>query len=265
LFYGQYARTASFFSNSELAAGGLPSADELKILEKYRGRIPDEVFTKEYAPPSSDGSGNIRNNLRSAFRLLNKTGWAVKDGKLTNEKTGQAMSFEILLVSPAFERIVLPFVQNLKRLGIEANVRTVDTAQYQNRVRDFDFDVIIGTWGQSLSPGNEQRDFWGSEKADIPGSRNTVGIKDPVIDELIELVISAPDRESLVTRTRALDRVLLWNHFVIPQWHIQSNRLAWWDKFGRPKIVAKYGGGTEGWWIDPGNAAALAEKRGTAR
>ncbi len=265
LLYGQYSRTASYFSNSELAASGLPSADELKILEKYRGRIPDEVFTKEYVPPASDGSGNIRNNLRAAFRLLKKTGWAVKDGKLTNEKTGQAMSFEILLVSPAFERIVLPFVQNLKRLGVEANVRTVDTAQYQNRVRDFDFDVIIGTWGQSLSPGNEQRDFWGSEKADIPGSRNTVGIKDPVIDELIELVISAPDRESLVTRTRALDRVLLWNHFVIPQWHIQSNRLAWWDKFGRPKIVAKYGGGTEGWWIDPGKAAALAEKRGTAR
>ena len=136
--------------------------------------------------------------------------------------------------------------------------RTVDISQYINRVRDFDFDMIISSFGQSLSPGNEQRDYWGSEKAGIPGSRNIIGIRDPVIDKLIELVISAPDRESLVTRTRALDRVLLWNFFVIPQWHIRANRLAWWDKFNRPAITAKYGDGTEGWWIDPAKARALA-------
>ncbi|MDJ0951357.1 MAG: extracellular solute-binding protein [Alphaproteobacteria bacterium] len=265
LFYGQYARTRSYFSNSELASSGLPSAEELEILEKYRGRIPDEVFTTEYQPPSSDGSGNIRNNLRAAFRLLKQSGWTVKDGKLTNDKTGKVMEFEILLVSPAFERIVLPFSENLKRLGVTVRVRTVDTAQYQNRVRDFDFDMVVSSRGQSLSPGNEQRDFWLSDKADVPGSRNLAGIKDPVVDELVELLITAPDRKSLITRTRALDRVLLWGHYVIPHWHIQSHRLAWWDKFGRPKVVAKYGGGTEGWWVDPQKEGELADRRAASR
>ena len=263
LFYGQYTRTESYFSNSELASRGLPKGEELKILERYRGRIPDEVFTTEYKPPSTDGSGNIRSNLRTAFGLLKKAGWEVRDRKLTNLKTGRVMAFEILLVSPAFERIVLPFVQNLERLGVQVKVRTVDVAQYQNRIRDYDFDMVVNSWGQSLSPGNEQRDFWGSAKADEPGTRNLAGVKDPVVDELIELLIAAPDRESLIQRTRALDRVLLWGFYVIPNWHIRDHRLAWWDKFGRPKIVAKYGSGTEGWWVDPAKEAALAEGRTT--
>ena len=261
LFYGQYTRTMSYFSNSELAARGLPSPAELKILEPFRGRIPARVFTTAYAPPKTDGSGNNRANLRTAFRLLKKAGWVVRDLKMVNAKTGAPLRFEILLRSPAFERVVQPFVRNLARLGITVTYRTVDIAQYINRVRDFDFDMIISSFGQSLSPGNEQRDYWGSEKAKIPGSRNVIGVQDPVIDKLVELVISAPDRKSLVIRTRALDRVLLWNFFVIPQWHIRSNRLAWWNKFDRPAITAKYGDGTEGWWIDPAKERALAGKQ----
>jgi len=261
LFYGQYTRTESYFSNSELASTGLPGPEELKILEPYRGRIPDEVFEKEYHPPSTDGTGNIRDNLRTAFRLLKKAGWIIRNKRLVNARNGKPMRFEVLLVSPAFERIVAPFARNLERLGVDVRYRTVDTAQYQNRLRDFDFDVVISTFGQSLSPGNEQRDYWGSEKADIPGSRNIIGIKDPVVDELIELIISAPDRKSLINRTRALDRVLLWGHYVIPQWHIRTHRLAWWDRFGRPAKTAKYGGGTEGWWIDPARNAALSGAR----
>lgn len=262
LFYGQYARTTSYYSNSELAATGMPEGEELAILEKYRGRIPDEVFAKAYEPPTTDGSGRIRKNLRAGFKLLKAAGWEVKDGKQVNLKTGKPLAFEFLLVSPAFERIVLPFVRNLKRLGIAVKVRTVDVAQYQNRVRDFDFDMIVGGWGQALSPGNEQRDFWGSEKADIKGSRNSAGIRDKVVDELVEHLIAAPDRKSLVARTRALDRVLLAGHYVIPNWHIRDHRLAWWDKFGRPKTIAKYGSGTEGWWVDPAMEAALGKARG---
>jgi microcin C transport system substrate-binding protein len=263
LFYGQYERTKSYFSNSELAATGLPSAAELEILEPYRGRIPDEAFTTVYEPPSTDGTGNIRANLREAFRLLGEAGWHVKDGELRNDETGQPFTFEILLVSPAFERIVLAFVQNLERLGIEASVRTVDTTQYQNRMDEFDFDMAIGSFGQSLSPGNEQRDFWGSASAKTPGGRNLIGIEDPAIDELIDLLIAAPDREALIARTRALDRVLLWNFFVIPHYHIQTTRIAYWNKFGMPDVVPPYGIDIDAWWIDPRKAAAVAAGKAT--
>ena len=261
LFYGQYTRTKSYFANSELASSGLPGKDELAILGRYRGRIPEEVFTTAYEPPATDGRGDLRGNLRSALRLLAAAGWTVKDGKLTQAGTGDAMSFEILLVSPAFERIVLPFAKNLEKLGIEARVNTVDTAQYQNRLDSFDFDVVITTWGQSLSPGNEQRDFWSVEAAATPGSRNLAGIEDPVIDELIELVIAAPDRESLIVRTRALDRVLLWSHYVTPQWHISAYRVLYWDKFGKPAVMPKYSLGLFGWWIDANKARTLEERR----
>jgi microcin C transport system substrate-binding protein len=262
LFYGQYTRTESYFSNSELASSGLPSPDELKILEPFRGKIPDEVFTKSYKAPSTKGDGDIRDNLRMGFDLLKQAGWVVKNRELVNEKTGQPFKFEFLLVQPAFERIVLPFVQNLKRMGIDATVRTVDTSQYQNRVDNFDFDMMVGSFGQSLSPGNEQRDFFSSASAVEPGSRNTIGIKDPVIDQLIDLVISAPDRESLVARTRAMDRVLLWGHYIIPHWHIRNFRVAYWDKFGRPQTTPKYGLCFECWWIDPKKAEALNAKTG---
>jgi len=234
LFYGQYTRTRSYFSNSELASKGLPSSAELKILEPYRGRIPDEVFTKVYQPPKTDGSGNIRQNLRRAFKLLAAAGWTFRDRKLVNAETGKPFTFQILLVQPTWERIALPFVRNLKRLGIDASVRTVDTAQYQKRVEEFDFDMVVGMFGQSLSPGNEQRDLWSSAAAATPGSRNIIGIKDKVVDQLIDLIIAAPDWKSLVARTRALDRVLLWGYYVIPHWHIRSFRIASWNKFGRP-------------------------------
>ncbi|MEM9684863.1 MAG: extracellular solute-binding protein, partial [Pseudomonadota bacterium] len=230
LFYGQYARTNSFFENSKLASKELPQGDELALLEKYRDKLPEEVFDTAYTNPVSDGSGNIRANLRIANAMLRDAGWQVDKStrKLTNSKTGQVFSFEIMLVQPTFERVVLPFTRNLKRLGIDVNVRTVDSAQYQKRVDEFDYDMIVGSWGQSQSPGNEQRDFWGTDAADRSGSRNLAGLKDPVIDELVEVLIAAPDRESLVTATRALDRVLLWKFFVIPNWYSPVDRVAYW-------------------------------------
>ncbi len=257
LFYGQYQRTESYFSNSELAASGLPGAAELKLLEPYRDQLPPEVFTKEYKAPSTAGS-DLRQNLRTALELLQEAGWEVQGGRLVNKASGQPLAFEILLVQPAFERVVGPFVQNLKRLGIQANLRTVDTAQYQNRLDDFDFDMVVGSWGESQSPGNEQRDYWGSQAADTRGSRNLAGIKSPVVDALVDKIIQAPSREDLVTATHALDRVLLWGHYVIPHWHITYDRVAYWNKFSRPKVDPKYGIDLFAWWIDPVKVAALA-------
>lgn len=262
LFHGQYTRTSSFFSNSELASEGLPSPAELRLLEPLRDRVPPEVFTKQYEPPSSDGSGNIRGNLRTAMDLLRRAGWTVKDGRLVDAQ-GRPFAFEILLNQPTWERITLPFTKNLARLGITASVRTVDSAQYKNRVDSFDFDMVVDVWGQSLSPGNEQRSFWGSAAADQPGGRNTVGIKNPAVDALIEAVIAAPDRDDLIARTRALDRVLLWNHYVIPQWHIGYDRVAYWNKFGRPDVVPMQGFQFFAWWIEPQSQAVKPAQRQT--
>jgi microcin C transport system substrate-binding protein len=262
LFYGAYTRTKSYFSNSELASSGLPSPEEGQLLEPFRGQIPNEVFTTEYLPPATDGSGNLRDNLVAAFTLLKEAGWVVKDAKLVNERTGEPLQFEILLADPSFERIALPFTKNLERLGVAARVRTVDTAQYQNRLDNFDFDLTVGVWRQSLSPGNEQVDFWGSVRADVSGSRNLAGIKDPVVDRLIELLIAAPDRQSLVYRTRALDRVLLWGHYVIPHWHLQDFRVAYWDKFARPRISPAYSLGFDTWWVDAEKEAVLVRRKG---
>jgi microcin C transport system substrate-binding protein len=263
LFYGAYTRTKSYFSNSELASRGLPGPDELKVLEPFRGKVPDEVFTKAYAPPATDGSGNIREGAREAIALLAQAGWTVKGQRLVNGR-GEPMQFEILLSDPTWERIALPFVKNLERLGVTARVRTVDSAQYQNRMDGFDFDMTVWVWGQSLSPGNEQRDFWHSDSAGVKGSRNMAGIRDPAVDRLVDLVIQAPDRTALVARTRALDRVLLWGHYVIPHWHIQAFRVAYWDRFSRPAVSPKYALGLETWWVDPRKDAALARRRGDA-
>ena len=257
LFYGQYSRTRSYFDNSELAATGVPEGDELKLLEPYRGRIPDEVFSQSYNPPKNDGSGNVRRNLRIGGRLLTEAGWRIKDNKRVHEKTGKPLEFEVLLVSPLFERIVLPFAKNLEKLGVTVRVRTVDPSQYRRRIDTFDFDVIVGGAGQSLSPGNEQRSYWGSTAADIEGGRNTIGIKDPVIDELIEKVIAAPDRKALVASVKALDRVLQWGHWVIPHWHAKYDRVAYWDKFGRPRITPIQGNQFLAWWVDPKKEEAL--------
>ncbi len=265
LFYGAYARTESYFANTELAARGLPGPKELELLEPFRDRLPPEVFTEEYRAPKTDGSGNIRNNLRIALRMLREAGWRVEDGILTNAETGEEMRFEILLVSPAFERIAGPFVKNLQRLGIEARIRTVDTSQYQNRLDNFDFDMIVTVWGQSLSPGNEQRNYWSCEAAETPGSRNYAGICDPVVDDLIDKIIEAPTREDLVAATRALDRVLLWGHYVIPHWHTRVIRVAYWDKFGRPAVTPRYGLDLFAWWVDPQKLAALETAGGVNR
>jgi microcin C transport system substrate-binding protein len=262
LFYDQYVRTRSFFSNSELASSGLPRDEELKILERFRGRIPDEVFTKEYVPPVGGNDEALRANLRQALDLLRAAGWTVKERKLVHGTSGKPFQFEILLAQPTWERIALPFTRNLERLGIEARVRTVEPAQYRKRMDDFDYDMTVETFGQSLSPGNEQRDFWGSAAADTPGSRNTIGIKDPVVDELIDLVIAAPDRAGLIARTRALDRVLLAGHYLIPHWHIRTFRVAYWDRFGRPETPAKYTLCVECWWVDSEKAKAIDARRG---
>jgi len=263
IFYGQYDRTESYFSNSELAATALPEGEELEILERYRGRIPDEVFTAVYKAPVTDGLGWPRGNLQLAFELLAEAGWVVEDMKLVNAETKQQMTFEILYVSPDFERVILPFIRNLKRLGIDVRPRLVDPSQYINRLRSFDYDMFVGSWGQSDSPGNEQRMYWSTAAADSPASRNFVGIKDPVIDELIELLIVAPTRESLIARTRALDRVLLWNHFVIPNWHLRKQRILYWDKFERPELPAKFGTSWVFWWFDPVKADRLEQRRST--
>ncbi len=256
LFYGQYARTKSFFSNSELAARELPSKEELALLEPWRGRIPDEVFAKIYEPPSTDGSGNLRSNLRTALRLLKNAGYRIEDRKLISPVTKAPVAFEILLVSPAFERIVSPFARNLERLGIEAAVRTVDQSQYVNRVRSFDFDMIVGGAGQSESPGNEQRDYWSSAAADRQGSRNVGGIKNPAIDALVEKIVDARNRKEVIAASRALDRVLSWNHYVIPHWHIRADRLVRWDRFGVPRHP-KYGPDVMSWWVDAAKDRAL--------
>jgi len=261
LFFGQYKRTESYFSNSELAATGLPQGEELKILERYRGRIPEEVFTTPYQAPATDGAGWPRENLARAVALLAEAGWEVRDLKLVNAETGRQMRFEILLVSQAFERIILPFTRNLKRLGIDARVRLVDPSQYINRLRDFDFDMIVGGWGESDSPGNEQRNYWSSAAADSPAARNLAGIKDPVVDELIELVITASSRESLVARTRALDRVLLHGHYVIPNWHLSRQRILYWDKYARPEVPTRQGTSLNWWWLDPVKAADLERRQ----
>ncbi len=264
LFYGAYTRSLSYFSNSELGATGLPRGEELKILEKYRGKIPDEVFTTPFTLPVTDGSGENRDGLRAALKLFKEAGWEIDKTtkKLTNVKTGKVMAFEIMLDDATFERPTLPFVQQLQRVGIDVRVRTVDAAQYQRRSDDFDYDVVVASFGQSESPGNEQREMWGSKAADEKGSRNMIGIRDPVIDELIELVVSAPDRPSLVARTHALDRVLQWNYFGIPHWYLPKIRVAYWDRYSRPKVTAKYSPlATDTWWFDQAKDAALNDRK----
>lgn len=256
LFYGQYTRTTSYFSNSDLASSGLPSPAELKLLDPLKGKIPPEVFTKEHTVPTTDGSGNIRDNLRAAAALLKEAGWTVKDGAMV-DAAGKPLTFEILLDDPTWERIALPFAQNLERIGIKATVRTVDSAQYKYRTDHFDYDMVVAVWGESESPGNEQREFWGSAAADLPGSRNLIGIKDPAVDALVDDLVAAPDRESLVAAARALDRVLLWGDYVIPHWHLAADRIAWWDKFGMPATVPSQGVQLMAWWVDPAKAARV--------
>lgn len=261
LFYNAYKRTRSYFDNSDLAAQGTPSPQELKLLEPWRGKIPDEVFTKEYDPPKTDGSGNIRDNLRVALRLLKEAGYKVENGVMTGPG-GQRLAFEILLDNPQFERVTLPYVENLKRLGVAARVRTVDPAQYQKRMDEYDFDMTVAVFPESDSPGNEQRSYWTSQAADVRGGDNLIGVKDPAVDAIVDLIVGAPDRESLVMRTRALDRLLQWGYYVVPHWHTEVVRVAYWDRFSHPKVTPKVGFDQTTWWVDPQKDAALKAKRG---
>lgn len=256
IFYDQYERTRSYYENSELAAIGLPVGLELEILEPYRDQLPPELFDDEYRPPTTNGSGNIRENLLKAQAILKEAGWSQEADGLKHAD-GTLFTFEILLRNPTWERIIAPFIQNLKRIGINATVRTVDTSQWVNRVQAFDFDMIVFPWGQTLSPGNEQRDYWGSAAANQEGSRNFSGIKDQVVDELIEKLILANTREGLVAHVRALDRVLQWGYYVIPHWHTPNNRVASWNKFSHPEEVPLRGVAFSTWWYDKARATTL--------
>ncbi|MCV6590026.1 MAG: extracellular solute-binding protein [Marinobacterium sp.] len=257
IFYNAYTRTHSYFSNSEMAASDMPDTRELAVLEPLRDQIPAEVFTTVYKAPITDGSGKIRGHLRKGLRLLKSAGWALNKGKLLNAN-GEQFRFELLLRDKSFERIVAPFVRNLERMGIDVSIRLVDISQFINRYRSYDFDMLVASFPQSSSPGNEQRDYWHSSMADQPGTRNIIGIKDPAVDYLVEQVIQSPSREDLVARSRALDRVLQWGHYVIPQFHISSYRVAYWNRFGMPAKRPKYGLGFDTWWVLPD--AQLSER-----
>jgi microcin C transport system substrate-binding protein len=259
LFYEQYARVGSYFQGSELAAPSeLPQGRELEILNEVKDQVPPEVFTAVHTNPVNNSPEDLRANLRKAVQLLKDAGYEVKNGVLTNTQTGQPLTVEFLLVSPLFERIVQPYIDNLDRLGIKAKLRMVDSAQYTRRVDGFDYDIIVGNFPQSDSPGNEQRDFWGSEAAGREGSRNLIGIKDPAIDKLVDHVIFAKNREELVAASRALDRVLLWNAFVVPQWFAPKVRIAYWNRYGQPETLPGLTPGfMQVWWFDKEKAAQL--------
>jgi len=257
LFFSQYQRTDSYWSNSKLAATDEPRGEEKRIIEHYRSCLPDAVDHTPYTPPTSDGTGWPRKNIDKAASFLKQAGYEMQDFKLINPDTGAPLRFEILYSSPTLERVVLPYVRSLKKLGIDASARIVDQSQYVTRLRSFDFDMIWSGWSLSESPGNELRDFFSSAAADNPASRNYPGIKNPIVDQLIELVISAGDRQQLEDRTRALDRVLLANRYVIPNWNLPATRMVYWDKFGIPDNIPSSGPVINAWWIDNSKAERL--------
>ncbi len=289
LFYNLYVRVGSYFDNSELANKGLPQGRELELLNEVKSEIPPEVFTTEWKNPVNNTPDDFRNHMREASKLLAEAGWTIQEvaieeegscgtfcsimrsvglssppkaNMLRNDK-GETLNAEFLLSSPEFERIVLPYVQDLQKLGIKASLRTVDSAQYKRREDAHDYDIIVDNFAQSESPGNEQRDFWGSAAAGRDGSRNTAGIQNPAVDKLIDKVVFAKDREELLAATRALDRVLLWNFYVVPQWHYPFERVAYWDVFGRPATLPSQTSAlSQVWWFDADKQKALAGARG---
>jgi microcin C transport system substrate-binding protein len=262
IFYGQYTRIASYFERTELASKGLPEGQELEILKTVKDQVPPEVFTTPYTNPVNGSRENLRKNLREALRLLHAAGYELKSTRMVETKSGEQLAVELLIFDSSFERVMLPYKQSLEHAGIAASVRIVDPQQYQNRLRQWDFDIIVASWPESLSPGNEQRAFWSSRAADLPGSRNYIGIKNEAIDKLIERVIFTKDRDDLVAATRALDRVLLWNHYVVPQWTYGNVRTARWDRFGRPDLMPKYGTSAFPtiWWWDEARAAKVRQR-----
>ncbi len=262
LFYGQYVRSRSFFNNSELEAKGLPSPEELALLEPLRDKLPPEVFTTEYANPTNPDATARRKNLREAAKLLGEAGWNVTaaNGKnILKNAAGESLSAEFVLDSPLFERIALPYKEQLEALGISISIRTIDDAQYQKRLQTFDYDIISSVFPQSLSPGNEQRYFWGSEEAGKDGTKNYAGIKNPAIDALIDKLIFSKDRKGLITACRALDRALIWNQYMVPMWYGATERIAYWDRFGIPEKTPDFGlGFPTTWWWDADKAKKTA-------
>jgi microcin C transport system substrate-binding protein len=265
IFFGQYQRINSYFYGTELASSGLPEGQELEILEKVRDKVPPQLFNTVYTNPVNGNPENVRTNLREAMRLMREAGYEVRNQKQVNAKTGEPLSVEILGESsdPAVERLILFYKPSLERLGVNVTVHSVDDAQYENRLRNWDFDMIMTVWPESLSPGNEQRDYWGSSAAETPGSRNYVGIKDAAVDVMIDRVIFAKDRADLIASTRALDRVLLWNHYVVPLYTYDKSRTARWDRFSRPDPLPKYGAGAfpTVWWWDAEKAAKTGTRQ----
>lgn len=257
LFHNAYTRSSSYFGNSELAAQGRPSEAELTLLEPLRGQLPPSVFEEAYEPPVTDGSGNIRGQRREAYNLLKDAGWTIENDQLVNSQ-GEPLRFEFLLVQADFERILLPFKRNLASLGIEMTLRRIDVSQYINRLRSRDFDMVVSGFGQSNSPGNEQREYWHSSSADNPGSRNLMGLKDPAVDQLVAGLIEADSRKELITYTRALDRVLRAGHYLVPNFHTTVYRVAYWDKFSHPQQPPRYDVGQYTWWMKPGAADQVA-------
>ncbi len=247
LFFSQYTRNNSYFSNSSYAATGLPDAEELKLLEPYRDQLPPEVFTQPLTPPSTEPPSSLRANLRLALQLFSQAGWNVKDGVLVNGK-GEPFRFEILLADGAFERVIAPYAANLGRLGIQVSYRTIDPALYADRVKNFDFDMVVTSYGQSQSPGNEQRDYWTSAAADRKGSRNIIGVKSPVVDDLVNAIIYAQDQKSLTTACRALDRVLWYGYYIVPNWYLPYHRLAYATKLKHPQTLPLYYSSDQ--WLD---------------
>lgn len=261
LFYDSYTRTDSYFEGSELASSGLPEGRELEVLEAFRDKLPPEVFTEEFKLPVYDNPQAERQYLREAIKLFAEAGWNIKGGRMVNDDTGEQFRMEILGNSPTDEITTGPYIAALRKIGIDTSLRIIDPSQYVNRIRNFDYDAVASIFVNSLSPGNEQREYWGSKAADIPGSRNLAGVKDPIVDALVEKIIYAGDREELVAASKALDRVLLWNYYWVPQWHASYVRIAYWNKFGMPEKQPEYAGvDLDSWWIDPEREKALAAK-----
>jgi microcin C transport system substrate-binding protein len=262
IFFGQYKRIASYFEGTELASSGIPEGQELEILQSVKDKVPADLFSKPYTNPVAGNPQAVRSNLRQALTLFREAGYVIRNTKLTNAKSGERFSVEFLVDDPATERFVLFYKPSLERIGMTVATRMVDSAQYENRLRQWDYDIIVASWGESLSPGNEQRGFWSSQAADIPGSRNLIGIKNPAIDALIERVIYAKNRDGLVAATKALDRVLLWNFYVVPQWTYGKQRTARWDRFGHPDNMPKYGLAAfpSIWWWDADKAAKVPQR-----
>jgi len=236
ILYGQYKRVKSNFPNSDFGANGPPTAAEQEILQAYADRLPTEVLTEAYEPPS----GSMRAGLRTATRLFRAAGWVYRGRQLVNERTGEPLTIEFLSLSPAFERIILPFIQNLERAGVSASLRLVDPAQYEVRTNEFDFDIVVVNFNFFPPPGPELRSYYGSNAADVQGSANYSGIKDPVVDDLIERIIAAQDLDQIKLLSRCLDRVLLWGHYMIPQWYNDEIWLAHWDRFAWPERNPAY-------------------------